>query len=296
MSEKFENKVVAITGAGKGLGRAYARYLAGLGASVVVNNRGHAGEEQSSADSVVREIVDAGGTAIAEVSSVEEPAAGEKLLTTAIDNFGRLDCLIANAGISENKTFRKQTVEGLREILEINLFGTINIVHPVFRYMCEQQSGNIIVSTSSAGLFGELGLPGYSTSKAALIGLMHSLSLEGEPKNVRVNAIAPYATTQMTSDHMPDELARNLRPESVAPVVAWLASGSANGEILIAGGDRVARAKMQTTLTTAVPDIDSYDWQRLQTASSELEFASAGAHFRKFISGIVTNEKDQSGK
>ena len=243
MPKLFDNKVVAITGAGKGLGRAYAHHLAALGAKVVVNNRRHQGEERSSADRVVEEIVSAGGQAVAEGSSVEDRTAGDKLLACALGNFGRIDCLVANAGVIENRSFRKQSLEQFREVLEINLMGTVNVVHPIFRHMCEHAGGHIVVSTSSAGLFGEFGLPGYSTAKAAVIGLMRSLSLEGAPKDVWVNAIAPYAATQMTEAHLPDELAIRLDPGEVATVVAWLASNAVSGEVLIAGGGGVARVR-----------------------------------------------------
>ena len=289
MPNPFDNKVVAITGAGKGLGRAYAIHFARLGASVVVNNRRHAGEDQSSAEHVVAEITSAGGKAVAEYSSVENPAAGNKLLTCALDNYGRIDCLIANAGITESSSFYKQTLENFREVLEINLLGTVNVVHPVFRHMVEQQNGNIVVSTSSAGLFGEFGLPAYSTSKAALIGLVHSLSQEGAANNIRVNAIAPYAATQMTADYLPVELNQRLDPEHVAPVVAWLASGVASGEILIAGGGRVARARMKTTYSMPLPDDDSYAWQQLRSSPLDLEFDNAVTHFQKFIASIGAN-------
>lgn len=286
MTSPFEAKVVAITGAGKGLGRAYAHYFAELGASVVVNNRRHESETASSADRVVDEVAKSGGSAVAEYSSVEDSTAGDRLLETALEKFGRIDCLIANAGIIESSSFRKQTIQGLREVLEINLMGTINVVHPVFRHMCDQQSGSIVVSTSSAGLFGEFGLPAYSASKAAVIGLMHSLALEGAPKNVRVNAIAPYAATQMTSPHLSDEINAKFAPEAVAPVVARLASGSTSGEILIAGGGRVARARMRTSDSMPVPAIDSYDWQTLQSADVNLDFESGRSNFQDFVAGF----------
>ncbi len=236
MPKPFDNKVVAITGAGKGLGRAYAHHFAALGAKVVVNNRRHEGEQESSADHVVDEIVNAGGSAVSEYGSVEDPASGGKLLACALENYGRLDCLIANAGIIENCSFRKQTLEQFRGVLEINLMGTVNVVHPIFQHMCKHDGGHIVVSTSSAGLFGEFGLPGYSTAKAAIIGLMRSLSLEGAPKNVWVNAISPYAATQMTLSHLPDGVSEGLDPAYVAPVVAWLTSRAIGGEILVAGG------------------------------------------------------------
>jgi len=286
MTTGLTDKVVAITGAGKGLGRAYALYFAGEGASVVVNNRRHAGEEASSADRVVAEIVAAGGKAVAEYSSVENPDAGNRLLATALENFGRLDVLIANAGVMEGKVFRKQTVPELRRNLEINLMGTLHVVHPAFCHMCEQQGGSIVVTISSAGLFGQLGLPAYSTSKAALIGLMHSLCQEGAPKNVTVNAIAPYGATQMIDGHVTEEAFERLAPEHVAPVVAWLTTGSVNGEILIAGGGGVARAKMKTTAPVLAPQFDDEDWQVLAAAGLDLEFDTAHENYERFVASL----------
>jgi len=286
MPKPFDNKVVAITGAGKGLGRAYAHHFATLGAKVVVNNRRHEGEAASSADLVVAEIVNIGGKAVAEYSSVERSDSGDKLLASALENFGRLDWLIANAGIMEGRTFRRQTLSELRHHLDINLMGTINITHPVFRHMCEQRSGCIVVSTSSAGLFGQLGLPAYSTSKAALIGLMRSLSLEGAARNVNVNAIAPYGATQMTDGHMSSEAFERLTPEHVAPIVAWLVSGAVTGEILIAGGGAVARAKMKATAPMLTSGLDDREWQTLGSAKLDLEFESGRENYEKFIAGL----------
>lgn len=286
MTTDFDNKVIAITGAGKGLGRAYAHYFARLGASVVVNNRRHEGETASSADLVVAEIVNTGGKAVAEYSSVEESDSGDRLLASALENFGRLDWLVANAGIMENRTFRRQTLSELRQHLEINLMGTIYVTHPVFRYMCEQRSGCIVVTTSSAGLFGQLGLPAYSTSKAALIGLMRSLSLEGASRNVTVNAIAPYGATQMIDGQVSDEAFERLTPAHVAPIVAWLASGAVTGEILIAGGGGVARAKMKTTAPMLISGFDYDEWQTLGSAKLDLEFESGRENYEEFVARL----------
>ena len=288
----FDGKVIAITGAGKGLGRAYALYLAALGARVVVNNRRHEGENTSSAERVADEIRVAGGSAVAEHSSVEQPSSGDTLLASALEHYGRLDCLIANAGIVENRSFRKQTLEQFRDVLEINLMGTVHVVHPIYRYLCEHGGGTIIVSTSSAGLFGEFGLPAYSAAKAGLIGLMRSLSLEGAPRNVCVNAIAPYAATQMTAAHMPDGLDKRLDAALVAPAVAWLAGGAVSGEILIAGGGRVARARMKASSFTAAPEMDDRDWQTLQSAVVDLDHDSAGKHFAEFVASLGPDGDD----
>ncbi len=277
---------MAITGAGKGLGRAYALHFAAQGACVIVNNRRHEGEDESSADCVVDEIITAGGRAVAEYSSVEEPDAGERLLATALQAFGRLDTLVANAGVMENAAFRKQSLQQLKQNLDINLMGTLHVVHPVFRHLCEQRNGSLVVTISSAGLFGQHGLPAYSTSKAALIGLMHALSLEGASRNVTVNAISPYGATQMIAGHVSEQDFVRLAPAHVAPVVAWLATAAVSGEILIAGGGGVSRAKMRTTAPILASDFGGHDWQRLASAGLDLEFVSGHDNYEKFLAGL----------
>lgn len=292
MSERFKNKVVLITGAGKGLGRAYALYCARLGASVVVNNRRHPGEASSSADQTVDEIRRLGGKAVAEYTSVEEPGAGEGLLACALDNFGRLDCLVANAGITEGKAFRKQTLEEFRQVIEINLFGTANVMHPIFRHMYDQRKGSILVSTSVAGLFGEHGLPAYSASKSALLGLMYSLSQEGSTAGVRVNAISPYATTQMTEEHLPADLQALLRAEQVAPVVAWLLSDecSATGEIVISGAGRIALARMHATDSLSMAD-ELPEWEAVKALRFDRKYGSANQHFHEWLRVVAASDE-----
>jgi len=289
MSGHFEDKVIAITGAGKGLGRGYALHLATLGACVVVNNRRHSSEENSSADLVVEEIVGGGGRAVAEYSSVESNDAGKNLLDCALDNYGRIDAVIANAGISERKSFRKQSIDEFRRVIEINLIGTANVLHPAFSYMYENGGGSIVVSTSAAGLFGEHGLPAYSSSKAALLGLTHALSQEGATRGVRVNAIAPYAATQMTADHLPEQLRSTLGVDHVSPVVAWLVSDecSTSGEILISGAGKTARARMMTSAGLLTPEMSESVWQRLEAQALDEEHDSAVRHFQAFVSNVV---------
>ena len=295
MTNNLENQVIVITGAGKGIGRACALRLASQGARVVVNNRRHAGEQQSSADRVVEEIARTGGRAVAEYSAVENRNAGDNLLACALEAFGRVDCLFANAGISESSSFCKQSLEEFRRILEINLFGTVNVLHPFFRYFCERQSGSVVISASSAGLFGGFGLPAYSTSKAAQIGLMRSLSLEGQRKNVRVNAIVPYAATQMTVDHMPEEVGQNLPPETIAPLVGWLARDDCpmNGETIICGGGRVGRARIMTGEILPMPaGYESNFITQLTESSTNRPFDDAVDHFHAFLADIGVTEID----
>lgn len=237
-------RVVIISGAGKGLGRAYAHHLAAGGYAVVVNNRRHDGDVETSADAVVREIRAAGGEAVADCGAAEDPATGEALLALALEAFGRLDAVIANAGVSEAATFRRQNDRSITDNITINLLGTAYLLLPTFRHLYAQGSGRVLVSTSAAGLYGEHGLPAYSAAKAGVIGLMRSLALEGRSHGVFVNAIAPFARTQMTEDTLEAAAVPGLAPDEVAPVAAQLLAPecSLNGEVIIAAAQRLARA------------------------------------------------------
>jgi len=292
MTHGFENKVIIITGAGKGLGRAYALYLANLGARIVVNNRRHPGEEVSSADEVVAKIRAQGGTAIAEYSDVEDPDAGSRLLEVSLQTFGHLDALVANAGISEGRSFHKQNLEDFRRVCEINLMGTVNVLHPAFRHMYKQGRGSLVISSSVAGLYGEHGLPAYSSSKAALLGLMYSLSHEGRSHGLRINAIAPFAATQMTEKDLTPALRDQMQAGRVAPVLAWLISDdcSLNGETVIAGGGKMARARIMESVAIDLPPRDEYDpdmmqhlWRQLITQPLDQAYSSALEQFGAFF-------------
>jgi NAD(P)-dependent dehydrogenase (short-subunit alcohol dehydrogenase family) len=243
---RFDERVAIVTGAGKGLGRAYALYLAARGARVLVNNRRRSNGEPSSADEVVQAIRQAGGQAIANYDSVEDPAAGERIVQQALDAWGRVDVLINNAGVDQRSTFHKVSVEQFRQIFDINFYGSLYVTHAAYARMRTAGYGRIVVSTSVAGLYGLHGLTAYSASKAALIGFMRTLAMEGKSHNVLTNAIAPYAATPMTArqGNMPEEFMTTMRPEFVAPAVALMVSEqtSLNGQVIIAGKGVFRRA------------------------------------------------------
>ena len=291
MTQEFKDKVVVITGAGKGLGRSYALYLAGMGACIVVNNRRHPHEEFSSADRTVAEIQANGGTAIAEYSSVENPGAGENLLAVSLKIFGRLDAVVANAGISEACSFNKQDLQDFRQVIEINLMGTVNVLQPAFRHMYEQKHGRMIVSSSVAGLYGEHGLPAYSASKAALLGLMYSLSQEGAAHGLRINALAPFTATAMTEKDVPPGLKDRLRPDRVAPLLAWLISDDCklNGETIICGAGKISRTRMMESITMHFPDgpfdadVQRKLWEKLRALPLNRTSAGALEQFARFM-------------
>lgn len=239
----LQGQVVIVTGAGRGLGRAYALDLASRGASIVVNTRDRREGEPGSAQVVVEQIRSAGGIAVAAPLAVEEADSGERLLVTALSAFGRVDGLLNNAGAPEARTLHKQTAEQFRQNFEINFFGSLTPTLPIYRHMREQGSGRILMSTSTAGLHGVHGMAAYSASKAALIGLMRVIALEGASRGVYCNAIAPFAATGMTGDYLDADMAARMAPERVAPVASWLMAPDCplNGETLTAGAGRVRR-------------------------------------------------------
>jgi NAD(P)-dependent dehydrogenase (short-subunit alcohol dehydrogenase family) len=243
-SIKTKTKTVAITGAGKGLGAAYALHLASKGMNVLVNNRKHP-EQINTADQIVELIKQNGGTAFANYASIEDPNSGNEILEHCLDEFGSLDYLINNAGISEGRTFNKVSLDDFNKVLDINLTGTINITHPCFQHIYKQNSGGIIFTTSGAGLYGQHGMPAYSCAKAAIVGLALSLHLESKNKNINVNVISPFALTNMTKTFLTEDQSEKFTADKIAPFIEFLLeSPDVSGNIFIAGGGKFKVAKM----------------------------------------------------
>jgi NAD(P)-dependent dehydrogenase (short-subunit alcohol dehydrogenase family) len=291
---RLDQRVAIVTGAGKGLGRAYAEYLAARGARVVVNNRRRALEANgsSSADEVVQAIRDAGGEAVANYDSVEVPQTGQRLVQQAFDTWGRLDALVNNAGVDQHRTFHKQTVREFCDIFDVNFFGTLYVTHAAYARMRDVGYGRIVVSTSSAGLHGLHGLSAYAASKAALIGLMRTLSSEGGSHNVLCNAIAPYAATQMTARQSSPEFLATMSPGLVAPMVAFMVSEQTvlNGQVIVAGKGGFRRAAMiegrgygYTDAAALTPEAIARDMERITAMQPASEFADAMASFDDFF-------------
>ncbi|WP_421737257.1 SDR family NAD(P)-dependent oxidoreductase [Caulobacter sp.] len=237
----MRDRVVIVTGAGKGLGRAYALDLAARGARVVVNNRWADRSQPSSAEAVVAEIRALGGEAVANLDPAEEPETGAALVAQALEAFGQLDAVVSNAGVPETLRLHRQTSEGFRRVFDINFFGAFHLVHAAWPVLSAAPAGRVVVSASSAGLHGGDGMAAYASSKAALIGLVRGLAVEGRPRNLLINAIAPYAVTAMTAQHLAPSLAERMDPAAVAPLVSWLASEACDvsGQTLVSGGGRV---------------------------------------------------------
>ncbi|HWA69271.1 MAG TPA: SDR family NAD(P)-dependent oxidoreductase [Rhizomicrobium sp.] len=252
MAISFADKVAIVTGAGGGLGRAHALHLARLGAKVVVNDLGGSldgsGGNSQAAEKVVAEIQAAGGQAIANGASVSDDAGVAHLVKQTMDAFGRVDVLIANAGILRDKSFGKMELKDFTAVMDVHLLGTVKPCKAVWDIMKGQSYGRIVVTTSSTGLYGNFGQTNYGAAKASLVGFMNSLKLEGAKDNIKVNAICPVAATRMTEALMPPNVLEMLKPEFVSPAVAYLASQDApTGMILTAAAGAFAAAQMMET-------------------------------------------------
>jgi len=247
MSEiRFDDRVAIVTGAGGGLGKTYALELARRGAKVVVNDLGGAadgtGAGSSMADEVVKEIEAAGGMAVANYDSVSTPEGGEAIVQTAVDNFGKVDIVINNAGILRDKSFSKLEPENLEIVLDVHLKGAFFVSQPAFRVMKENNFGRFIFTASGAGIFGNFGQTNYGAAKMGLVGLSSVLAVEGARNNIKCNVIAPIARTRLT-EQLLGPMAEHLDPAFVTPLVVYLSSEACEltHEIFDVGGGRYAR-------------------------------------------------------
>ena len=232
----FTGQVAIVTGAGRGLGRLYATELARRGASVVVNDYGGTtdgrGSDTSVADAVVAEIKAAGGIALTSHESVDSPEGGEAIVRTAVDEFGRLDVLVSNAGIFHTLDFEALSPEEWRRMLSVHLDGGFYVSQPAFRVMKAQGYGRFVFIASSAGLFGQLQAAHYAAAKAGLVGLTNVIAIEGAEHGILANTVLPFGYSRMVTDtiadreQIPEELAflDAIKPELVVPLVVFLAS------------------------------------------------------------------------
>jgi NAD(P)-dependent dehydrogenase (short-subunit alcohol dehydrogenase family) len=249
---RFDGKVAIVTGAGGGLGRQHALELARRGAKVVVNDLGGSvdgsGGSSEAAQKVVEEIKAFGGEAIAHGASVTDDAGVANMVQTAMDTWGRIDILIANAGILRDRTLTKMALEDFEAVMQVHVWGTFKPIKAVWDIMKAQNYGRIVVTTSSSGMYGNFGQSNYGAAKMAILGLMNNLKLEGAKNDVKINAISPVAATRMTEGLMPPEVLAKLAPEYVTPGVVYLASDEApTGAILTAGAGAFALSRIYET-------------------------------------------------
>jgi NAD(P)-dependent dehydrogenase (short-subunit alcohol dehydrogenase family) len=247
MSEiRYDDRVVIVTGAGSGLGKSHALEFGRRGAKVVVNDLGGAvdgtGSGATAADLVVKEIEEAGGTAVANYDSVSNKEGGEGIVKTALENFGRVDVVVNNAGILRDRSFVKMSEAELTAVLDVHLRGAFYVSQPAFRAMKENGYGRLIFTASAAGVFGNFGQSNYGAAKMGLVGLSNVLAQEGVKSNIKSNVIVPIAATRMTEGIM-DGLGLQLDPEYVSSLVVYLASEQCEitHEIFSVGAGRYAR-------------------------------------------------------
>ncbi len=302
MTIDFKDKVAIVTGAGGGLGRSHALELSKRGAKVVVNDLGGSvdgsGGSSDAAEKVVKEIISSGGQAISNGSSVTDDNGVKLMIDQTIDEYGRIDILINNAGILIDKSFSKMEINDFEKVLNVHLMGTVKPTKAVWEIMKEQNYGRILVTSSSSGLYGNFGQTNYGAAKLGLVGFMNTLKLEGQKYNVHVNALTPVAYTRMTANLMPPEAENLLTPESVTPAAIYLVSHEApNGTILCAGAGVYSVSKIMESdglslgLNATAEDIVN-NWEKISNFNEAKSYNMGGEQTGKvFEKAMETIEK-----
>ena len=302
MTIDFKDKVAIVTGAGGGLGRSHALELSKRGAKVVVNDLGGSvdgsGGSSEAAEKVVKEIISSGGQAISNGSSVTDDKGVKLMIDQTINEYGKIDILINNAGILIDKSFSKMEINDFEKVLNVHLLGSVKPTKAVWEIMKEQNYGRIIVTSSSSGLYGNFGQTNYGAAKLGLVGFMNTLKLEGQKYNVHVNALTPVAYTRMTANLMPPEAENLLTPESVTPAAIYLVSDEApNGVILCAGAGVYSVSKIMESdglslgLNATAEDIVN-NWEKISNFNEAKSYNMGGEQTGKvFEKAMETIEK-----
>jgi NAD(P)-dependent dehydrogenase (short-subunit alcohol dehydrogenase family) len=277
MTISFEGRVAIVTGAGGGLGRAYALELARRGAKVVVNDLGGARDGTGHSDAalkVVAEIEAAGGEAMSDGGSVTDYDHMAAMIEKAKARWGGVHILINNAGVLRDKSFANMTPEDFRFVLDVHLVGTANCTKAAWQTMRDQAYGRILMTSSSTGLYGNFGQANYGAAKLGIAGLAKTLALEGAKYNIHVNTIAPTAATRMTEDIFPPELFAKFKPELVAPAALYLVSEGAPTNAIVGAGAGVFQAAYVTltrgvALDEATPEAVAAHWAEIADRAGE---------------------------
>ncbi len=256
---RLDGRVALVTGAGRGLGRAYALDLAARGAAVVVNDpgynlRGDDAGDRGPADEVVAAIRAAGGRAAADYGDITDDAAAAAMVRTAVDSFGSIDVVVNNAGNLRRGVFAETTLDDFKSVLDVHLSGTFRVTQAAWPFMAASRYGRIVFTTSQVAFYGKIDSVSYAAAKGGVIGLMHALRLSAEPLGIKVNCVSPFALTRM-GDVFPKDIAPFIDPAQVAAAVSLLCSEQCplSGEIVIAGGGHFALAR---TIESRGIDID----------------------------------------
>ena len=262
MSIRFDDRVALVTGAGNGLGRAYALALAERGATVVVNDLGGtregSGGSATAAETVTEEIREHGGTALADATDITDEIAAGEMVARVIAEVGRLDIVINNAGILRDRSFAKMDTGEFDSVLNVHLRGSFFVTRAAWSTMRETGYGRVLMTTSSSGLYGNFGQSNYGAAKMGVLGLMTTLSIEGAKHGIHVNAISPTALTRMTEDLALDPaMGEKLTPQSVVPAALYLVSEHApTRTILAAGAGGYAAAQIMETDGLWLPEAE----------------------------------------
>lgn len=279
MSISFSDKVAIVTGAGGGLGRAYALELARRGARVVVNDLGGGRDGNGHSDAalqVVEEIRSAGGQAIPNGGNVADYAQMEEMAAKAKEAWGGIHILINNAGILRDKTFSKMAPEDFEAVVRVHLLGSAFATKACWETMRDQNFGRVLMTTSASGLGGNFGQSNYGAAKLGIVGLARTLYLEGAKYNIRVNSLAPTAGTRMTEDIFPDEAFKVFSPESVVPAALFLVSDDAPTNAIVGAGAGVFQSAWVTMnagvlLPEAERNVEGFAaaWDRISDRSGD---------------------------
>jgi NAD(P)-dependent dehydrogenase (short-subunit alcohol dehydrogenase family) len=278
----LDGKVAIITGAGGGLGEAYAKLFAREGASVVVNDLGGPRDGSGSDLSMAQQVVDAikkeGGKAVANGADISTISGGQSVFDDAIKAFGKVDILVNNAGILLDQTFAKASEAAWDKVMKVHLKGTFCVTQPVFKWMKENGGGVIVNTSSTSGLIGNFGQSNYGAAKGGIWGLSNVLAIEGRKYNIRVWTLAPGALTRMTAD-LPryiENPGAALGPDGIAPAVLYMVSdlsGSQTGKVLGVSGPRGVREMKMMEMEGWKPPHDDWSAQDVVTHAGEIFFS-----------------------
>ena len=294
MSIEFNDKVAIVTGAGGGIGKEHALELARRGAKVVVNDLGGRVDGSGASDAaeeVVELIKSEGGEAISNGASVTDLDAVKNMVQQTMHEWGRIDILINNAGILRDKSFHKVSIEDFNLVMDVHFQGSLNCTHTIFPIMREQEYGRIIFTSSASGVYGNFGQTNYGSAKMAMIGLMNTLKLEGQNKNIFTNSITPVAYTRMTEGLIPEDFGQNLKSEYITPAVIYLASDQApNGVIIAAGAGVFSRINIQESMGVSLgtgedmtPENIHANWDKISDMTNARALQNGGEQTLKFF-------------
>jgi 3-hydroxyacyl-CoA dehydrogenase/3a,7a,12a-trihydroxy-5b-cholest-24-enoyl-CoA hydratase len=301
---RFDGRVAVVTGAGRGLGREYALLLASRGAKVVVNDLGvertGVGKNSQPVDDVVSTIRSMGGTAVPNYDSVED---GDKVIKTAIDNFGRVDILINNAGVIRDKSLARLSDFDWDLIHKVHLRGSFMCTRAAWPYMKKQNFGRIIMTSSPSGIYGNFGQSNYGAAKLGLVGFMNTLALEGRKYNIFTNTIAPTAMSRLTEGLIPDEVAEMFKVEYIAPVVVYMCHEdcSDNGSLIETFGGWASKLRFHKSAGVAMRTADQGfsvedvrdNWDKITDFSDSL-YHETGAESSGYALGEISAKLDES--